>query len=243
METEWRDFSLELETLLDLEDKPIAVTLTNDPVESDGRKASFCQAVKMAARGKTFVLDKETSACPGGSWHCGLSEPPSGDFRRVLQKFLTRGEKLSYSLSSLWRMMELTPGAPTGISERIVICPMEESGLRPDLAVFTCDGEQACRLLTLDQFWDGIPPRVQTSGSLCYSVIAYPVVTGQTNVSFGDWTARRSTGFREDAVFLTVPFERMQNLVKAIPECSAGTAEFHMPPEMREASGSPPDSE
>ena len=236
MGSEWKEYARELDSLLCFKDKPVAVTLTNDPVESGGKKrASFCQAIKMAGSGKKFVLDRETSACPGGSWHCGLTEPPSGDFRRGLQKFLTRGEKLTHSLSSLWRMQELAPAVPTGISERIVIGPMGESVLRPDLAVFICDPEQACRLLTLDQFWDGIPPEVQMSGSLCYMVIAYPVVTGQTNVSFGDWTARRMTKYRKDAVFLTVPFERMANLVKAIPECSAGTAEFYLPPEIQTA--------
>jgi hypothetical protein len=36
-----------------------------------------------------------------------------------------------------------------------------------------------------------------------------------------------------DAVFVTVPYERLGNLVAAIPECSAGTAEVEIPEAMR----------
>ena len=237
MSTEWKDYAGELNELLEFKDSPIAVTFTNDPVESSGKKTRVCQAIKMAGRGKAFVLDRETSACPGGSWHCGLTEPPSGEFARGIQEFLTHGEKLTHSITSLWRMLELTPDTPTGISDSIVIRPLDEVKSRPDIVVFICDGEQACRLVTLDRYWDGIPPQIQLFGSLCYTVVAYPVVTGQTNVSFGDWTARRMIGFRKDVVFVSVPYERMANLVDAIGNCSAGTAEFHMPEGMRRGLG------
>ncbi|MBN1288559.1 MAG: DUF169 domain-containing protein [Actinobacteria bacterium] len=64
------------------------------------------------------------------------------------------------------------------------------------------------------------------AGSLCYTAISYPVVTGCTNVTSGDWTARRMTKFKKDVVFLSIPYERMVNLIKAVPDCSAGTAVF-----------------
>jgi uncharacterized protein (DUF169 family) len=128
MRGDWGRQSKEIEELLGLEDETVAVTFTNEEVETDGGNASVCQALKMAAKG----------------------EP---------------------------------------------------------------------------------------AGSLCHSVVSYPVVTGNTNVSFGDWTARRMVGFRKDLVFVSVPYERMANLLAAIPECGAGTADFEMPPEMSNLSG------
>jgi len=32
-----------------------------------------------------------------------------------------------------------------------------------------------------------------------------------------------------DAVFVSVPYERIHNLVAAVPECSAGSAEVEIP--------------
>lgn len=226
MGSEFKQYSDELTGLLNLKARPVTVTFTNEPVEDSPNKARMCQAIKRAGAGKSFVLDKDTSLCPGGTWHCGLSEQPSGDIRRGIQKFLTSGEKLTNSIVSFWRMVELAPATPTGLSDRILIKPLDETVLRPDIVLFMCDPEQSCRLLALDQFWDGIPPEIQMSGSLCYAAISYPIVTGRTNVTFGDWTARRMTKFKRDVVFLSVPYERMANLVKAIPNCSAGTAVF-----------------
>ncbi len=234
MKAEWQDQSTRLVELLGLSNKPVAVTFTNDEVEGlNPRKTWLCRAIKLAAEGQSFMIDRETSACPGGSWHCGFLPPPSGDTRRGLQWFLTRGEKLTHSLVSLERMFQLSSPPPTGISERLVIWPAETASLRPDLMLFICDAGQACRLIWLDHYWDGIPPKIELTGSLCHSAIAYPAVTGNTNLTLGDWTARREQKFASDAIFVTIPFERMDKLVQAIPLCSAGTAELEFPENIR----------
>ncbi|MBC7247605.1 MAG: DUF169 domain-containing protein [Actinobacteria bacterium] len=238
MEGAWKEELAGLVALLGLEHRPVAVTFTNDEVEGGEsvkkERISFCSALKRAAAGEAFIIDRETSACPGGSWHCGLAEPPSGERRRFLQDFLTRGEKLTHSIVSFHRMQALGSPPPTGLSERVVMGPGEEAEIRPDLVVFLCNGEQACRLITLDHYWDGIPPRVELTGALCHAAIAYPVVTGRTNVTFGDWTARRMQKYPADVVFVTVPYERMANLVAAVPRCSAGNAPLEVPREIEE---------
>ncbi|MBU1671683.1 MAG: DUF169 domain-containing protein [Actinobacteria bacterium] len=231
---EWKGIAGELISVLGLQSRPVAITFTNEEVDlSAGPRTWICRAMKLAARGKTFVIDAGTSACPGGSWHCGLTQPPAAAGRRALQHFLTRGEKLTHSIVSFQRMQGLSSPPPTGLSERIVFCPLDESPLCPDLVLFVCNAEQACRLIALDHFWDGRPPDVDLVGSLCHAAIGYPVMTGNTNVTFGDWTARRMQKYPEDAVFVTVPYERMHNLVKAIPECSAGNASVEIPEEFR----------
>ena len=44
-------------------------------------------------------------------------------------------------------------------------------------------------------------------------------------MTVGDWTARHQQGFESDVIFLSVPYERIHNLIAAIPVCSAGNAE------------------
>ncbi len=75
-------------------------------------------------------------------------------------------------------------------------------------------------------------PRTELVGALCHMTISYPLVTGNTNLNLGDWTARHMQKFAPDVVFLTVPYERMHNLILAIPECTAGTAEAEIPAEL-----------
>lgn len=234
MDVEWVGITRELTEVLGLGNRPVAITFTNDEVAlGSGKRTWVCRAMKLAAAGQSFVIDVETSSCPGGSWHCGLTPPPAAAGRRALQHFLTRGEKLTHSIVTFQRMQGLSSPPPTGLSERIVICPLDESPVMPDLVLFVCDAEQACRLIALDHFWDGKPPDIDMVGSLCHAAIGYPVMTGNTNVTFGDWTARRMQKYPSDAVFVTVPYERMANLVKAIPECSAGSAPVEIPEGLR----------
>ena len=234
MDSKWAEESSALVELLELEKKPVAVTFTNEePDVQRPKKMYVCRAMKLAADGRSSLIDIENSGCGGGSFHCGLFAPPQGKPRRKLQKFLTSGEKLTASITSFLRMEELGSPPPTGLSDRIFIGPMDEAPLRPDLALFLCNAEQACRILTLDIYWDGIPARPEISGSMCHSALAYPLVTGRTNLTLGDWTARRMQKFDSGTVFVTVPYERMHNLALAIPECSAGSAPAEIPPEFR----------
>jgi uncharacterized protein (DUF169 family) len=230
MDGPWRSELNELVEALGIKRKPVAVTFTNEEVETGKRRRVWmCEALRLAAKGKSFVIDKETCACPGGSWHCGLTPPPPGPAYRGLQWFLTKGEKLTHSITSFQRMQSLASPPPTGLSERILIGPVAESEMRPDLVIFQVNAAQTCRLIWLDQYWDGIPQQIEVTGSLCHSAIAYPIVTGRTNVTFGDWTARRMQKFASDVVFMSFPYERVHQLVAALPECSAGTAELEIP--------------
>lgn len=237
MQENWSEQAREITTTFSLDTKPVAIAFTNSKVDigQETKKTWLCRALKLAAnKGTRFVIDRESSGCPGGTWHCGLSEPPAAQARRGLQEFLTRGEKLTHSIVTFQRMQDLGSSPPTGLSERIYVGPMESAPLRPDIVVFVCNPEQACRLVTLDHYWDGKPIHAELTGSLCHAAIAYPVVTGNTNLTLGDWTARRMQKYASDRVFLTIPYERMANVVLAIPECSAGTAEVVIPEAFRQ---------
>ncbi len=226
------DFKTEsriLKEVLELENEPVAVAFTNQRIEGSPERISMCKALKEASEGKDWVIDPENSACPGGTWHCGLGEVPSGAQKRRLQNFLTRGEKLFHSIAVFERMMKLSSPAPSGLSDRIFMGPLYSAPLRPDIVLFLCNSDQACRIITLDSYWDGIPPKTELTGALCHSAISYPVISGQTNLTVGDWTARRHQNYGKDILFVSVPYERINNLIKSIPLCTAGKAELEIP--------------
>ncbi len=222
-----------LKRVLGLTKEPLAITFTNDEV-SEGlyEKTTICRALKRAAEGACFVIDEKVETCPGGSRYCGFTDI-AANRKRGLQRFLTKGEKLTSSIVTFERMLKLPVQPPIGLAERLVICPLEKTTLRPDIVMFQCNAEQACRLITLDTYWDGISPQQQVIGALCYSTIAYPVMTGCTNMSAGDWTARKQQGFEPDILFFSLPYERMHNLLEAIPNCSAGEAKAIIPEAFR----------
>jgi uncharacterized protein (DUF169 family) len=214
--------------------EPLAISFTNDEVTADKyEKTSICRALKLAANGESLLIDENVSTCPGGSRYCGFTEITSRDQKRRLQKFLTKGEKLTGSIVSFERMQKLTTEPPTGLADRIVISPLDKAEIKPDMILFQCNPEQACRLITLDTYWDGISPKQQLIGALCHTAISYPIMTGNTNISMGDWTARNHQKFDTDITFVSIPFERVHNLIEAIPLCSAGEAAAIIPEEFQ----------
>ena len=214
--------------------EPLAISFTNDEVTSGKyEKTSICRALKLAAKGESFLIDENVSTCPGGSKYCGFTEATSHDQKRRLQKFLTKGEKLTGSIVSFERMQKLTTEPPTGLADRIVMTPLDKAEIRPDMILFQCNPEQACRLISLDTYWDGVSPKQQLIGALCNTAISYTIMTGNTNVSMGDWTARNHQKFDTDITFVSIPYERINNLIEAIPLCSAGEAAAVIPEEFQ----------
>lgn len=216
----------------DLKYEPMAISFTNDEVSS-GRyeKTQICKAMKLASEGESFVIDEDVSTCPGGNLYCGFSGIHAGEKKRGVQNFLTKGEKLTSSIVSFERMQKLAVPPATDLADRMVITPLEKAELRPDMILFLCNAEQICRLITLDTYWDGLSPEQQVIGALCYQAIVYTIMSGKTNISVGDWTARNHQGFEKDVLFMSVPYERINNLIAAIPLCSAGDADAYIPEE------------
>jgi uncharacterized protein (DUF169 family) len=226
--------SLILKRTLGLKYEPLAISFTNDEISTGlYEKTSICRALKLAGEGESFVIDESMSTCPGGSRYCGFTEVTSKQQKRGLQKFLVKGEKLTGSIVSFERMQKLTASPPTGLSDRILICPLEKSEIRPDMILFQCNAEQACRIITLDTYWDGLSPKQQVIGALCHTAISYTIMTGYSNISMGDWTARHHQKFDPDIIFVSIPYERINNLIEAIPLCSAGEAALVIPEEFK----------
>jgi uncharacterized protein (DUF169 family) len=61
-------------------------------------------------------------------------------------------------------------------------------------------------------------------GSLCWSSITYPLVSGNFNVTAGDISARRMVGWDENIMVATIPVEKIQGIGDAVDKSTAGTA-------------------
>jgi uncharacterized protein (DUF169 family) len=233
---EWTRYAEEVRDVLHLEGSPVAVTFSpKAPSASDGKKHRVCDAFLKARAGAMIDLTAESSVCRGGSMYLGLIEPVTGADNDALNDFLVNGEKLFCSIAAFNRMKSLTPKPPTGMTTHVIMCPLEKAEVRPDLVVFLCNAEQACRLVTLDGYDTGIPPRLHMAGATCFQVIGYPIVTGELNVSVMDYTSRRIKGYKPEDLFVAVPYHRFHGIMRSIPRCTAGTAKMEIPESFRRA--------
>ena len=211
-----------------LKNEPLAISFTNDKLATDlmiatsGRyqEISICRAIKLAMDGKSIIIDDKVLKYPDGCNYCGLTELTKNQKRRI-QDYLIDDEKITGSIISLERMLRLTSIPLAGIADRIVITPLDKTKIRPDMLLFMCNPGQASRLISLDTYWDGLSPKQQVIGTLCYTTIIYTIMTGYTNISMGDWAARIKQHFTHDMLFVSIPYERINNLIDAMKEISS----------------------
>lgn len=231
---EWQQWGRQLIEVLGLKKAPVAVTYADvAPNGASGHKCRACGALREAAAGAVIDLTAENSACPGGSQYLGL-QMQAPEHARAVHEFLIHGEKLFSSSAAIHRAAALAKVKPPfGAADHVVFSPLDRAQLRPDVAVFTCNAWQAARLINLAYFENGVPMECDPTGSLCRSVIAYPLVTGKVNVSFGDVTARRMERFPEDELFVSLPYGDLRSAALSIDRCTAGTAKAEIPPAMR----------
>jgi len=235
---EWQAYAGELRDLLRLKGSPVAVTYSmTAPAKPKAGRHRVCDALLCARDGDVIDLTAESSACNGGTWHLGLGPPPSGEADKATKEFLVHGEKLFCSVAGMRRMQTLTAPPPTGLAEHVVLAPLEGAELQPDVVLFIVNAEQACRLVTLDQYDTGIPPRVELAGATCHMAIAYSVMTGELNVSLMDYTSRRIKGYQPSDLIVTIPYHRLHGVVRSIPLCTAGRAKMELPEAFRRQLG------
>jgi uncharacterized protein (DUF169 family) len=182
-----------------------------------------CNGILEAATGKVIMLSKETCACPGGRAHIGLTET-----REIPLKMLVDGEKLWSDVKTATRSRIETQKIaipPLGIASKVYLYPASQDVFAPDLVIFLVNAEQVCRLVTLAQFWDGKTPSFEMRGSLCWSAITYPIVSGNFNITVGDISARKIGIWDENLMVASFPAEKIQGVADAIDKSTAGTAE------------------
>ena len=234
----WKDYASEIKEVLGLEGSPVGITYSMEPPSSAASgKYRVCDAFLQARDGQVIDLTISTSACPGGTWHLGLGERPKGEGDKALKEFLVNGEKLYCSIAALHRAQALTAAPPLGLADHVILSPLDKAEFRPDVVLFICNAQQACRLVTLDGYDTGIPPRIEMSGATCHQAVAYPVVTGELNVSLMDYTSRGIRGYKPEDLLVSIPYHRFLGVMRSIDHCTAGRAKMEIPESFRRLTG------
>ena len=213
-----------IRTALGIASEAVGLKYTDESpaVKSTEGPHTVCNGILEAAGGEVIMLSGETCACPGGKRYLGLTETG-----KIPLKMLVEGEKLWCDVKTAMRSMiegEKLAKPPSGIGSKVYLYPAAKDIFVPDLIIFLVNAEQVSRLITLAQFWDGKTPPLQMGGSLCWSSVTYPIVSGNFNITAGDISARRIAGWDENIMIASVPVEKIQGIADAIDKSTAGTA-------------------
>ena len=220
---DWQKYAESFVSVLELKGQPVSITYTDEEIEPTIKKGvCACQALLMARNGELLQLNKTKCSCPGGRWHLGLGKKMQG-----LEKFLVKGEKLwatvAIARQSIDQTHRIAP-PPIGLAKNVVFNPLNkvnEINLTPDLIVILCNPWQASRLIYL-AVYHGHPIKPQVTGSLCWSAITYPLVTGNFNVTMGDPTARRHYGYDPSELLVSIPSRMVPLIIEAMDHSTAG---------------------
>lgn len=233
---EWQNFSSILKELLNLESSPIGISCIKEPLfdNSDG-KVRICRGFLEAAKGKTLKINRDNNACFGAAWHLGFHKlEKDSQVLNMVKKFVVEGEKLFSSYPALDTLMSQMEEVPDNSKAHFLLCPLEKCETKPQLLIFVCNADVACRLLTLATFIDGVMPRIKIGGPTCRMAVMYPLLTGELNISFYDYTARKMCNVEKDKLLISIPYKRIPQIVESIDKCTAGRAKIEYPQEFRE---------
>lgn len=232
---EWLGYSLIFKDLLNLEYSPIALSCLKRPLlKPADKKVRICKAILDAGRGQIVQVSKENNACFGAAWHLGFYKIKDPKITNMVKKFVVEGEKLFSSYEALENLISQMEEVPDNSGSYFVLSPLEKCEFIPQLVIFIGNAEAACRLLTLSIFLDGVMPKIKMGGPTCRMSIIYPLLTGEVNLSFYDYTARRMCNVEKDKLLITLPYKKIPKIIEAIEKCSAGKARIEYPQEFRE---------
>jgi uncharacterized protein (DUF169 family) len=221
---EWQDYSLILKELLSLEYSPIALSCLKDPLLNDSeKKVRICRAILDAGKGQTQRVDKINNACRGAALHLGFRKTDQ-NIEAVIKEFVVEEEKLLCSYRAFENLRSQMEAPPDNRHSYFILSPMEKANTQPQLALFVVNAESSCRLLTLAIFLDGAMPKIKIGGPTCWMNITYPLLTGEINLSFYDYTARKMCNLEKDKLLITIPYAKIPKMIEGIDKCSAGSA-------------------
>jgi uncharacterized protein (DUF169 family) len=219
----WQDYAVSFKELLALDYEPVALSCSKEPFLKDyDKKARICKSILDAGRGEVLQVSKANNACFGAMWHLGFYKRKGQRFSDLIRKFAVEEEKLFCSYEALDALISQMGEPPDNVDSYFLLSPLGKAQVLPQLVIFIVNAEAACRLLALAQFQDGVMPAVKIGGPTCRLAVIYPLVSGQINLSFYDFTSRTICAVDRDKLLVTIPYARIPGIIASIEKCPAG---------------------
>jgi uncharacterized protein (DUF169 family) len=190
----YRNISQKLVKSLSLQYEPVGVDLyhntdsmpTSIPFDKMELK-SYCQALVLAGKGRTFLLAKEQMGCKLGTSVLGFEKDKDMAAYLddgILEKY---GVGLFGSEEASAETMLKSIYLEKGKTQAAFIAPLSEFQQRPQVVIFTANSEQVMWLLYALNYEKGGKMNLPQSGGAlggCSDITALPLLKGVPNITF-----------------------------------------------------------
>lgn len=210
---------------------PLAIKYTlqrPEGIEPVGKSLPFCEMFKEAhQKGKAFYFTKDDEDCFGKGALGMASDPtPFGDSGLIGYKMGIFQEPRANS-----KLNRNNYQLPEGTVKYVVISPLDQLTMEPDLLLLTTDANQAEVLLRAMTYSSGEIYESKTTPVLaCSWICVYPFITGKVNyvVSHMLYCLRVRQVFPQSQVLISIPYNWIPTLTQNLSELTWEPAEFTM---------------
>jgi uncharacterized protein (DUF169 family) len=220
--TDYQEAARQLEDALGLESCLIGVKYGVEPdARGDpARKLAACEAIDVVRREKAVVnLSSESCNCIGGKYYLGLAAVPKEQIIRVVMDV----HKMFASQQMAQQFLDNVP-PPSGQDNVVVMAPLSDMSVEPDLVLAVCNADQANRIVSL-LMYSGLRPFTYNLVSAGCTSLSNSMVTGEIDIDFiTDHTRRRVPNFAAHELIVAMPFGRFKEAVANLPYAGAGRA-------------------
>jgi uncharacterized protein (DUF169 family) len=220
MNTNYAEIAQKLSGAVGLTKPLVAVKLFDDPhavPEGLPRPQSamyYCAAVGHAMQGETILMLSEDHGCQRGAYMLGVKEAPAS---------ITNG--VPYAKSHMvasaragQRLIDQAPKLPVGHTVAILLTPLAQTPVDPDVVLAAANPHQALQLLNATNFDTGleIPLHFQILTSFCAYSTVLPFKSARPEATIPQEQARKRAGFTNEEMIVGLPAEVLTRAAEVI---------------------------
>jgi len=106
-----------------------------------------------------------------------------------------------------------------GTVKYVSFSPLEKANFEPDVVVLICSAKDGMRVVEAAAYEYGIAAEGRV-GPICSTIVATPYLTGKVVYTLGDSAGRKFSKIDDGEVFIGMPFERMDAIIKGLEAIS-----------------------
>ena len=206
---------------LDLRWHPVSVGIIDKDellpdIPMPAEKLRFCQSMNAARRGASILMPPHCHACPDGTSIFGMTGVPeklaTGEIYVLFHKVV--------DAEAAAKMVAERPVLPPKSKRATLVQPLGKTTRHPEVVVFTGTPEQMMWLSMSMSYYDGHRHDFHASGfnAQCVEATLLPYMNDEPNISFGCYGGRASSDIGEDMMYMGVPLNRLETIVKGCTE-------------------------
>jgi len=177
-------------------------------------KLFYCAAVGQAMQGKTILMLAEDHGCDRGAFMLGVKEPPE----TVVNGEMYAKSHMVETARAGKRLIDQAPKIPVGKTAAILLTPLKEATIDPDVVLASANPHQSLVLLNATNYESGleIPLRFQILTSFCAYATVLPFKYGKPEATIPQEQARMRSNFTNEEMLVGIPGEMLDNVAQVI---------------------------